>query len=124
MLRRGPLEPVQLPAESGFLAVGTYSYERTGRLMQSSQQNLIELSALAHHPANLCSNSEACTALWMAAIKDYAKDARAYANKGKAPDDGEAFADLLTSCRLLANLCEPLGLNLDAARRMIYEFVG
>ncbi len=92
--------------------------------MQSSQQNLIELSALAHHPASLCSNSEACAALWMAAIKGYAQDVRAYAKRGKASDNGEAFTDLLTNCSLLANLCEPLALDLDAVKWMIYDFAG
>lgn len=90
----------------------------------SPQEQLRDLSALAHHPAQLRQNRDACTTLWLAAIREYARDVRAYDRNGRSSDGGEAYADLLTNCALLANLCVPLGLDLEAARDMVFRFVG
>lgn len=93
-------------------------------LTVSTPERLKERVALDLSSAQTAENADACTMMWIAAIREYARDARAYDRHGRCRDGGEAYTDLLTTCELLANLCEPIGLTLDAAKSMVFDFVG
>ena len=62
-------------------------------------------------------------ALWVAAIRQYWKDAKLYDRHGKSPDKGEAYADLLKGCKLLSNLCQPLGLDVDVVSEILLSAI-
>jgi len=62
----------------------------------------------------------ACVSLWVAAIRLYASDCRSAANpRIKGADRGQALADLRGSRRMLAQLCEPLGFDVDIIAQSI-----
>lgn len=67
--------------------------------------------------------TQAHQTLWVAAIREYWKDAKLYDRKGKSPDKGEAYADLLTDCKLLNNLCLPLGLDVEVVSETLLSAI-
>lgn len=70
-----------------------------------------------------CPYTQNHQALWVAAIREYWKDVCLYDRNGKSPDKGEAYADLLTGCELLDNLCQPLGLDVEIVSEIILSAV-
>lgn len=60
-----------------------------------------------------------CQQVWASVLKWYITDAKAHVKYGRAPDGGEAFADLTGDCSLLAHVCVMNDLNLESTKHAI-----
>jgi hypothetical protein len=79
----------------------------------------METIAIEGQHATPCPLTAPHQALWVAAIREYWRDALAYDRTGRSRDKGEAFTDLHTDRELLSNLCGPLGLSVDWVSKII-----
>lgn len=66
---------------------------------------------------------ESATEIWVQALVLYLRDARRAMKGRDAPEYFEALDDLTGTRRLLANLCRPVGLDVDLVAKLFVELL-